>query len=160
MLPEGHPCRHELSTQNPSLPWAGYLKAEPRICLWHTDLARLALLMSLLLCKAFKKAPWDGLCTQCLKHWPSTRKAVVTVAVTYLNVVQELEAASFICSFSHSPSQIHGPFSSKRPVIAGDRIKSTGPLSELTHQVDLRTGVSPGNEHVCGFCICVHLVMF
>jgi hypothetical protein len=89
-----------------------------------------------------------------------TRAATPLVDATYLNIIQELEAASFIRSFSHSPGQVHRSFPSSRPVIAGDRIKGTGPFSELTHQVNLCTGVRPGDENVCGFCICIHLVMF
>ena len=72
-------------------------------------------------------------------------------AGSYLHIIQELETTFFACSFSHSPSQVHWPFPTNRPVIAGDCIEGAGPLRKLTHQVNLCAGVGPGDENVCGF---------
>lgn len=68
------------------------------------------------------------------------------VIVSYLNIIEELEMAAHVCSFSHGPSQVHRPFSTDRPVIAGDRIEGTSPLGQLANQVDLCTGVGPGRR--------------
>lgn len=84
-------------------------------------------------------------------HDVSAARHTAVADIPYLDVVQELEMASLTCSFSHSPSQLHRPFAPNRPVIAGDRVKGTGALRQLTHQVNLGTGVGPGDENVCGF---------